>query len=106
MIIIVDFGSQTCHLIGRRIKDLGVSAEIILPHQALEAVARRKPKGIILSGGPSSVYAENALLIDKKIFKLDIPVLGICYGLQIMGQLLEGKVVPGKKKEYGPTICK
>lgn len=106
MILIIDFGSQTCHLISRRIKDLGVFAEIVLPHQALEAIKNRKPKGIILSGGPSSVYAKNALLIDRKIFELRIPVLGICYGLQIMGHLLGGKVTPGKKKEYGPTFCR
>lgn len=103
MILIVDFGSQTCHLISRRIKDLGVRAEIVLPHQALSAIKEFAPKGIILSGGPSSVYADNALLPDKKIFKTNIPVLGICYGLQIMAQLLGGTVKPGHKKEYGPT---
>ena len=105
MILIVDFGSQTCHLIGRRLKDLGIISEIILPQEASIAVKNRKVKGIILSGGPASVYEKNALLIDKSIFHLGIPVLGICYGLQLMAQMLGGKVTPGRKKEYGPTIC-
>lgn len=103
MILIIDFGSQTTHLIGRRIRDLGVTAEIILPNDALASVEKYKPKGIILSGGPSSVYGKNALLVDKKIFNLGIPVLGICYGLEVMGHLLGGKVAVGSKKEYGPT---
>ncbi|OGG07899.1 glutamine-hydrolyzing GMP synthase [Candidatus Gottesmanbacteria bacterium RIFCSPHIGHO2_02_FULL_40_24] len=106
MILIIDFGSQTCHLIGRRIRDMGVPAEIILPDEALKEIKNRQPRGIILSGGPSSVYADNALLIDNKIFNLNIPVMGICYGLQIMGHQLGGKVSPGKKKEYGPTVCR
>lgn len=103
MIIIIDFGSQTTHLIGRRIRDFGVKVDIVLPSQALTAIEEKKPRGIILSGGPSSVYASDGLLPDKKIFEFPIPVLGICYGLQIMAHLLGGKVMPGKKKEYGPT---
>lgn len=103
MILIIDFGSQTTHLIGRRVKDLGVEAEIVNPREALDAVEKYTPKGIILSGGPSSVYAEDGLLVDKKIFESGIPVLGICYGLEVMGQMLGGKVAPGKKKEYGST---
>ena len=105
MILIVDFGSQTAHLIGRRVRDLGVEVRIVLPKEAVSAVNKFKPKGIILSGGPSSVYASKALLIDRKIFNFPIPVLGICYGLQLMAHQLGGKVAPGKKKEYGPTIC-
>lgn len=105
MILIVDFGSQTAHLIGRRVRDLGVEVRIVLPKEAVWAVNKFKPKGIILSGGPSSVYAPKALLIDRKIFNFPIPVLGICYGLQLMAHQLGGKVAPGKKKEYGPTIC-
>ncbi len=103
MILIIDFGSQTTHLIGRRIRELGVPSEIVIPKNALSNVLRLKPKGIILSGGPASTYGENALLVDKKIFELGIPVLGICYGLEVMGQMLGGKVAPGKKKEYGST---
>lgn len=103
MIVIIDFGSQTTHLIGRRIRDLGVKSEIILPQDAFKSIKKFSPRGIILSGGPASVFGKDALLVDKKIFELGIPVLGICYGLEVLGQMLGGKVAPGKKKEYGPT---
>ena len=103
MIIIIDFGSQTTHLIGRRIRDLGVRSEIILPQDAFRSIKKLAPRGIILSGGPASVFGREALLVDKAIFELGIPVLGICYGLEVLGQMLGGKVAPGKKKEYGPT---
>ena len=106
MIIIVDFGSQTTHLIGRRIRELGVPVEIIHPEEILKLVRNNKGiKGIILSGGPSSVYEENAPSIDKKIFLQNIPILGICYGLQLTAHLLGGKVIAGKK-EYGPAQLK
>jgi len=103
MILIVDFGSQTCHLIGRRIREMGIPVEIVLPDKALESVKKFRPKGIILSGGPASVYGKGAVLVDKELFAVGIPVLGICYGLQIAAYLLGGDVKPGKKKEYGPT---
>ncbi|MBI4089212.1 MAG: glutamine-hydrolyzing GMP synthase [Candidatus Levybacteria bacterium] len=103
MILVVDFGSQTTHLIGRRIKDLGIDIKIIYPQRTLLAIKKEKTLGIILSGGPSSVYEKNAPTIDKKIFSLNIPILGICYGLQLTAHLLGGKVVSGKK-EYGPTM--
>jgi GMP synthase (glutamine-hydrolysing) len=103
MIVIVDFGSQTTHLIGRRIRDLGVKSEIVLPQDAFKSIKKLAPRGIILSGGPASVFGKDALLVDKNIFELGIPVLGICYGLEVLGQMLGGKVAPGKKKEYGPT---
>ena len=103
MIVIVDFGSQTTHLIGRRIRDLGVASEMVLPKNALSAIKKYSPRGIILSGGPASVFGKDALLVDKAIFELGIPVLGICYGLEVLGQMLGGKVAPGNKKEYGPT---
>jgi len=103
MIVIVDFGSQTTHLIGRRVRDLGVKSEIVLPQDAFKSIKKLAPRGIILSGGPASVFGKDALLIDKKIFDLGIPVLGICYGLEVLGQMLGGKVAPGKKKEYGRT---
>lgn len=106
MITIVDFGSQTTHLIGRRIRDMGVKTEIILPEKAFDSIKFYKPKGIILSGGPASVYGKKALLVDKRIFNLGIPVLGICYGLEVIGHLLGGKVASGKKKEYGPAYIK
>lgn len=103
MILIIDFGSQTTHLIGRRIREIGVPVEIIIPKDALPSILKLKPNGIILSGGPASTYGKDALLVDKKIFNLGIPVLGICYGLEVMGQMLGGEVAPGKKKEYGST---
>src|SRR3989338_4944572 len=103
MILIIDFGSQTTHLIARRIQEEGVKTKIVLPDEALKNIEELQPSGIILSGGPSSVYSTDGLLIDKKIFKKNIPILGICYGLQLMSQLLGGKVDPGTKKEYGPA---
>ena len=102
-ILILDFGSQTCHLIGRRIRELGVEVKILDPEDALTFIKKQKPKGIILSGGPSSVYEKDAPTIGKKIFSLGIPILGICYGQQLIAYLLGGKVNQGKIKEYGPA---
>jgi GMP synthase (glutamine-hydrolysing) len=103
MILVIDFGSQVTHLISRRINDLGVKTKIILPEDAIAEIALVKPQGIILSGGPDSVYAKNAPAIDPSIFSLDIPILGICYGMMLISHLLGGKVISGKK-EYGPAI--
>ncbi|MEK7534540.1 MAG: glutamine-hydrolyzing GMP synthase [Patescibacteria group bacterium] len=103
MIFAVDFGSQTTHLISRRIRELGVSAKILHPEEAYATVIKEKPKGLIFSGGPSSVYEKGAPTIDERIFSLGIPILGICYGLQLTAYLLGGKVVSGKK-EYGPAL--
>ncbi len=102
MLLIVDFGSQTTHLIGRRLRELGAAITILPPEKALAAITKEEPKGIILSGGPSSVYEKGAPQIDKKIFALGIPLLGICYGMQLTSKLLGGTVVSGKK-EYGPA---
>jgi GMP synthase (glutamine-hydrolysing) len=102
MIILVDFGSQTTHLLSRRLRELGCEAKIAHSENALEEIKKAKTRGIILSGGPSSVYSKNAETIDKNIFNLGIPVLGICYGMQLLAHLLGGKVIHGKK-EYGPT---
>ncbi|MCL4353740.1 glutamine-hydrolyzing GMP synthase, partial [Patescibacteria group bacterium] len=104
MIYVVDFGSQTAHLIARRIKELGFSAELLTPGELLDRIKRKKPNGIIFSGGPSSVYEKNSPSINIKVFNFEIPILGVCYGFQLMVHLLGGKVVPGKK-EYGPTKC-
>ncbi len=105
MILVVDFGSQVAHLISRRIEDLGVKTKIILPEDAITEITSGKPQGIILSGGPDSVYAKGAPTINSQVFDSGIPILGICYGLQLMMHLLGGKVVSGKK-EYGPARLK
>ena len=101
MILIVDFGSQTAHLIGRRLRQLGISAEYSYPEHVITALQRQKPNGIILSGGPASVYEVGAPSIDRKIFSLGIPILGICYGWQLMAHKLGG-TVKNTAKEYGP----
>jgi len=88
------------HLIARRVRDLGVYSEIKPFDITAKEIKKLNPKGIILSGGPASVYEKNSPPIDKKIFSLGIPVLGICYGLQLMGKHY-GKVLPGKLKEFG-----
>jgi len=103
MIFVVDFGGQTAHLISRRLKQLGSPSKFILPENALAEISKEKPAGVILSGGPMSVYEKDAPTIDKKILEMGIPVLGIRYGFQIIPQLLGGKVIAGRK-EYGPAM--
>lgn len=100
MILIIDFGSQTAHLIGRRLRQLGIKAEYSLPDETIAKIAQLKPSGIILSGGPASVYDQDSPTIDKKVFTLGIPILAICYGCQLMAKLLGGEVKSGQK-EYG-----
>lgn len=105
MILIVDFGSQTAHLIGRRLRQIGVVVEYVEPEEVLSKIEQFKPTGLIFSGGPSSVYDEGAPTIDPKVFELGLPILGICYGWQLMAQKLGGKVKP-HTKEYGPEKLK
>ncbi|HVU26146.1 MAG TPA: glutamine-hydrolyzing GMP synthase [Verrucomicrobiae bacterium] len=100
-IIILDFGSQYTQVIARRIRECNVYSQILRYDTPVAEIEKLKPKGIILSGGPSSVYAKNAPLSDKNIFKLGVPVLGICYGVQLLAQFLGGKVEKGLKREYG-----
>src|SRR3989344_4935669 len=100
MVVILNFGSQFSHLIARRLRDLGVKAEILRFGAAISEIKALKPDGIILSGSPSSVLA-NGPFPRKEIFELGIPALGICYGLQVMTHMLGGKIVKGKRKEYG-----
>jgi len=101
MILIVDFGSQTAHLIGRRLRQIGATVEYVNPEVALKQIKKLNPNGIILSGGPSSVYDKDAPTVAKEIFDLGTPVLGICYGWQLMAYLLGGKI-KNTAKEYGP----
>jgi len=105
MIIVIDFGGQTCHLIARRIRELGVKSEVVsykICNSAKRPFSSVKDlEGVILSGGPSFVNLPDSPTVNKKIFELGIPVLGICYGMQLMGKLLGGKVGKGKAKEFG-----
>jgi GMP synthase (glutamine-hydrolysing) len=101
LILVLDFGSQYTQLIARRVRELRVYSEIHPCTLPLERIRELAPAGIILSGGPASCYAEGAPQVDAGIFELGVPVLGICYGLQLMGKLLGGKVEPGTTREYG-----
>ena len=106
VVVIVDFGSQYTQLIARRVRELGVFCEVVPFHAGLDAVRSRHPKGIILSGGPDSVYADGAPSVDRQVFELDAPVLGICYGMQLMMSILGGDVRPAAGREYGPATVR
>ncbi len=106
-ILVLDFGGQYCHLISRRIKDLGVYSEVAPSDISIADIKKIKNlKGIILSGGAASVYDEKSPKMDKKILELGIPVLGICYGHQMIAYLEKGKVAPAESGEYGLTDLK
>jgi GMP synthase (glutamine-hydrolysing) len=106
MIIVIDFGSQLAHLIAKKIRMLGEYSEIHPSNITVNQITDLNPKGIILSGGPSSVYAEKAPRIDPEILSLGIPVLGVCYGFQLIAYLRGGTVEKGEKSEYGVTSMK
>lgn len=101
MIVVLDFGGQYNQLIARRIRDLGVYSELLPYNTPLDKLKQLNPKGIVFSGGPSSVYADNAPHSDPGIYELGVPVLGICYGMQLMAHQLQGKVQRAAKREYG-----
>ncbi|RLA85105.1 MAG: GMP synthase (glutamine-hydrolyzing), partial [Deltaproteobacteria bacterium] len=101
-VAIVDFGSQYTQLIARRVRELGVFSEIHAPNLSIEELSEYD--GIILSGGPASVFEEGAPSIGKEVFSLGIPILGICYGMQLMAHLLGGKVSPAPEREYGGAV--
>jgi GMP synthase (glutamine-hydrolysing) len=103
-IVILDFGSQYTQVIARRIRECNVYCTILKYDTAAKEIARLKPKGIVLSGGPSSVYAEDAPKPDKEVFKLDVPVLGICYGIQLLATYLGGKVEPGRSANMAREV--
>lgn len=103
-IVVIDFGSQYTQLIARRIRELKVYSEILPCSVSLSEIKKKKPSGIILSGGPSSVYEPNAPTIDPEIFNLGVPILGICYGMQLIAHLLGGEVLEAEKREYGKSI--
>lgn len=103
LVLILDFGSQYTMLIARRVRELSVYCEILPCTVTLDAVRGRRPRAVILSGGPSSVFDEGAPSFDRGVFDLDIPVLGICYGEQLTAHLLGGKVEKAIDREYGPA---
>jgi GMP synthase (glutamine-hydrolysing) len=105
-VIILDFGSQYTQLIARRIREQKVYCEIYPYTLSVEAIKGNSTKGIVLSGGPASVYDKGAPQIDAELFHLGIPVLGICYGMQLMTSLLGGKVAPSREREYGKAELK
>jgi GMP synthase (glutamine-hydrolysing) len=103
-IIVIDFGSQYSHLIARRIRELKVYSEVFTASSTWETVRHINPKGVILSGGPASVYDPGAPRIPDWVFERDLPVLGICYGMQALVHQLGGEVVPGQSQEYGSAV--
>ena len=105
-IVILDFGSQYNQLIARRVREMGVYAEVVPFHEDIDKILERKPKGIILSGGPASVYAKGAPTLDKRIFDANIPILGLCYGMQLITHLHGGEVARADKQEFGKASLK
>jgi GMP synthase (glutamine-hydrolysing) len=105
-ILVLDFGSQYSQLIARRIRECNVYSEILPFNASLRKIRSFSPKGIILSGGPSSIYDKNAPLPDGRIFELGIPLLGICYGMQVMSHMLGGRVTRSRRREYGRALLK
>ncbi len=103
-ILVLDFGSQYTQLIARRLREVGVYTEIVPYFESIESIRARNPKGIILSGGPASVYEEGAYKPDDAIFTLGIPILGICYGLHIIAHYFGGKVIKADAQEFGKAV--
>ncbi len=104
-VLVLDFGSQYAQLICRRVREQQVFCEIIRHDLPAEQIASLRPKGLILSGGPASVYQAGAPHCDPKVFELGIPILGICYGMQLICELVGGEVQPGRSREFGPAEC-
>lgn len=102
--MVVDYGAQYAQLIARRVRECHVYSEIVPHHESVEGIRRRRPKGIILSGGPKSVYEPGAPSVDPELFRLGVPVLGICYGHQLMASALGGDVSRGASGEFGRTV--
>ena len=101
VVLVMDFGSQTAQLIARRVREAGVFSLLVSPSTPIEKLRAYKPKGVILSGGPASVYESGAPTTDKAILELGVPVLGICYGMQLACHLLGSKVRPAGAREFG-----
>ena len=105
-ILVLDFGSQYTQLIARKLRESGIYTEVVPYRESLEDIKARKPQGIILSGGPASVYAEDAYKPDEGIWDLGLPILGICYGMQLITQHFGASVVPADHHEYGKAKLK
>ena len=105
-ILILDFGSQFTQLIARRVREAHVYCEIHPGTRSLEWIREWRPKGIILSGGPNSVYDPGAPIAPKELLDLGVPVLGLCYGMQMIAHLVGGKVVKADRREYGRAVVK
>ena len=103
LILILDFGGQYNQLIARRVRECNVYSEVVPYNISLEKIKEKEPKGIIFTGGPASVYGENSPKCADGIFELGIPVLGICYGMQLMSHALGGVVKTATTREYGET---
>ncbi len=106
LVIVLDFGGQYNQLIARRVRETNVYCEVMSYNTPIEEIKAKNPKGIIFTGGPSVVYEENAPIVDKEIFELGIPILGICYGAQLMGYVLGAEVTKADSREYGKTDVK
>src|SRR6201987_489695 len=100
-VVVLDYGGQYSQLIARRVRDCGVFSELLPHHVPVEEIAARKPRGIILSGGPASVYAPGAPALDERLLELGIPVMGICYGMQLLVHALGGRVEQAEVGEFG-----
>jgi GMP synthase (glutamine-hydrolysing) len=103
-VVVLDFGSQYSRLIARRVRELHVYSELLPFDTPWSEIAARKPKAVILSGGPASVYEDGSPHPDPAIWTGGIPILGICYGLHLMAQALGGEVVSFSRKEFGPAV--
>ena len=103
LVLVIDFGGQYNQLIARRVRECNVYCEVHPHNLSIDKIKEMNPKGIIFTGGPNSVYGEDSPLCDKAIFELGIPVLGICYGSQLMAHMLGGSVATAPVSEYGKT---
>lgn len=106
LVLVLDFGGQTAQLIARRVRDQNVFCQLVRHDLSCDRIRELNPKGLILSGGPASVYGKQAPKVDPAIFELGIPILGICYGLHLICEAEGGSVLPGTTREFGRTVCR
>ena len=104
-VVVLDYGGQYSQLIARRVRECGVFSELLPHHVGAEEVARRRPKGVILSGGPASVYEQGAPVLERELLELGVPVLGICYGMQLLARELGGQVEGAEVGEFGRSTA-